>query len=303
MQIDVEKTLSGLGIRGSVAGDEFLAQCPMHFERTGKEDRNPSWSINLDSGVFHCFSCGYKGTIHRLISDLKGVSVEEASTLVIKPDLSVSDLPGPNLKVKKSGISESILARFEPPPEWALEAKRLTREACQEYEVLWNPDTNSWITPIRAPYTNTLLGWQEKGQLDRYFNNYPAITLKKSSALFGLNRFKGGRMVVVESPLDAVLLRTFGVEGGVSTMGVRVSNAQLDLMSVADAVVFALDNPNVDEQGAAATKELYDRTKGKLRNVYFFDYGTSLKKDPGDMSDIDIILGLANARSRIEGFV
>lgn len=37
------------------------------------EDSNPSLSINLDKEVFNCFSCGYSGSLNKLIKDL-GVS-------------------------------------------------------------------------------------------------------------------------------------------------------------------------------------------------------------------------------------
>lgn len=301
MAVDVESTLRGLGIEGVEYGDEFIARCPKHFERVGKEDNNPSFSINMESGLFNCFSCGYKGNINRLVADLKGVTVEEAEELVVKPPLDSSRLPSAYVKVKDRSIAESTLSRFTSPPMWALRARRLTAEACERYGVLWNPINESWITPIRAPYTNKLMGWQEKGQTSRMFKNFPAVFLKKSETLYGLDTFSGGKMIVVESPLDAVRLYSEGIEGGVSTMGVRVSDRQLDLMSMADQVIFALDNPAVDRDAKVATQELYRRTRGKLRNVYFFDYGDSTDKDPGDMESLYIHLGLANATSRMVG--
>ncbi len=300
MAVDVEKTLRGLGISGHEYGDEFLTNCPKHFERTGKEDRNPSFSVNLNSGLFNCFSCGYSGGIHRLVADLKGITVEEAEELVIKPPLTASRLPGAYVKVKDRTLPESILARFVEPPAWALRERRLTMEACEVYGVLWDPMNETWITPIRAPYTNKLMGWQEKGQTHRMFNNYPAAMLEKSKTLFGIDVFKGGRMIVVESPLDAVRLLSAGIEGGVSTMGVRVSKTQLDLMSMSDSVVFALDNPAVDEDGASAIKELYKKSRG-LKNVYFFDYSDTMAKDPGDMDADSIRAGLENAIPRAYG--
>ncbi len=299
MRVDVPKTLQGLELPGHEYGDEFLANCPKHLERTGKEDRNPSFSVNLESGLFHCFSCGYSGNIHKLVADLKGISVEEAEELVVVPPMSAKRLPSPYVKVKDRTLPESILGRFTTPPDWALEARQLTRESCELYGVLWNPDTDSWITPIRAPYTGALMGWQEKGQTRRYFNNYPPALLRKSETLYGLDTFTGGIMVVVESPIDAVRLHSEGIPGGVSSLGVRVSDRQLDLMSQADSVIFALDNPAVDADGAKAVEELKVRTRRRLKGVFFFDYGVSTAKDIGDMSSIDIFLGMSNAKSRM----
>ena len=49
--INVVDALGNLGIEYEEHGVEALALCPMHAERTGKEDNNPSWWINLESGM------------------------------------------------------------------------------------------------------------------------------------------------------------------------------------------------------------------------------------------------------------
>ncbi len=46
--------------------------CPFH------EDRNPSFSLNLESGLFHCFGCGVGGDIFTFYQKLKGVSFQDA---------------------------------------------------------------------------------------------------------------------------------------------------------------------------------------------------------------------------------
>ena len=68
----VVNVLVDLGITSIEQGDELWAQCPQHKERTGREDKNPSWSINKDTGAHFCFSCGYKGSLHNLVRDLRG---------------------------------------------------------------------------------------------------------------------------------------------------------------------------------------------------------------------------------------
>ena len=40
---------------------ELWASCPL-----GHRDNNPSFSINLDEGIFYCFSCQESGTINQL---------------------------------------------------------------------------------------------------------------------------------------------------------------------------------------------------------------------------------------------
>ena len=53
---EMEDTLERLGIEVvSTRGSEIQGYCPAHVERTGHEDRNPSWWINSDTGAHICF--------------------------------------------------------------------------------------------------------------------------------------------------------------------------------------------------------------------------------------------------------
>ena len=67
----IEGVLISLGIETTQRGDELTGLCPMHLERTGRQDNNPSWSMNAETGVHHCFSCGYKGTLLTLVAEIK----------------------------------------------------------------------------------------------------------------------------------------------------------------------------------------------------------------------------------------
>jgi hypothetical protein len=298
--IDVLGTLTRLGIEGRNAGREFIAQCPMHRERTGREDQNPSWNINTQTGLHMCFSCGYKGSLVSLIRDLHGdvADIEQAHEWLGRPSLpkhvTLPDLT--KVIVGPRALDEALLGKFTAPPEWALTARQLTREACEIYGVLWAPYTDSWILPIRDPYTFGLMGWQEKSQTTRHFRNHP-LGVKKSRTLFGLNAFTSGRMIVVESPLDAVRLYSEGITGGVAVFGAVVSAKQLMLLS-RDEVVFALDN---DDAGRKSCEQLLRETKGVLRSVRFFNYNGIGAKDIGDMSRDLIVQGIESARSRAHG--
>lgn len=297
--IDVLATLDRLEIPGRRSGDEFVAHCPMHKARTGSDDSHPSWSINISTGLFLCFSCGYAGSIHRLIVDLGAApDVAQAKLFAVRGNLksSIKRIPGPYTPATTgTTLPESALAGYTPPPTWALRERQLTREACAHYGVLWDPYSEEWILPIRDPQGD-LLGWQVKGQTSRVFRNHPR-GVKKSTTLFGYSTFNDGQMVVVESPLDAVRLRSEGVIGGVATFGAIVSRDQILLMSAADEVVMALD---ADAAGRKASRELLQSTRGVLKAVRFFTYETDAK-DPGDMTADEIQAGLASAKSRVLG--
>ena len=299
MSVDVLATLERLGIDGKESGNEWIARCPQHLARTGREDAHPSWSINLDTGLFLCFSCGYRGSLYTLVMDLEGVSdLETAKTFVVKGNLqsSIARIPGAYHSVPAThGLPESRLGSFDAPPLWARRSRRVSLDSCAHYGVLWDSYTESWILPIREA-DGSLLGWQEKSQVDRAFRNFPT-GVKKSTTLFGYHVFAGGQMVVVESPLDAVRLHSEGITGAVATYGAIVSKAQIRMMSAADEVVMALD---ADAAGRKASRELLTNTRGVLKAVKFFTYTCDVK-DPGDMSHDQIYDGIASAKSRVLG--
>ena len=304
---EMERVLERLNIEViNVRGSEILALCPGHKEITGKEDHNPSWWINAETGAHICFSCGFKGSLWSLIATAQ--NLKDANGLLDYADakdwlyLSFDNiqLGAPDEEVEQESIfkevtqiTESRLALFTYPPEHALKARGFTLQAAEKHQLLWDTAHSNWISVIRDPYLNKLLGWQEKGFSRRYFRNYPT-GVEKSTTLFGLNRYKGGRMIVVESPLDVVRLDSIGITGGVSTYGSIISNAQIELIKDAEEIVFALDN---DESGINASKKMLEQNF----EAWFFNYAHTDMKDIGAMSRLEILTGLDNAKHSVHG--
>lgn len=312
---DVESALLRMGIETTQRGDELLGLCPMHLERTGRPDSNPSWSVNVETGVHHCFSCGYKGNLFTLVAEVNEFETEfgrldfDAAKDWLRQNIEVNfDLLVKQLEESKNSyipiqrvieMSEARLAVFTSPPEWALEARGLSLEAANSYGVLWDSNAESWILPIREPFSNRLMGWQEKGQNSRLFRNRPT-GVKKSQTLFGFGKYSKGPMIIVESPLDCVKLLSLGISGGVATYGASFSKDQLDLMRSADSLVVAFDNPKVDTAGLKASKEMLAKVRENGLECKFFSYTTDAK-DIGDMGVESVILGLQTAKHSVFG--
>lgn len=300
---EMEGVLDRLGIEViSITGDEIKGHCPAHLERTGKEDSNPSWFINADSGVHHCFSCGFRGSVTSLIERIQGVDSLTASTWLNSGERNLTRaferlIAPPKKEEHVQEVTESMLSAFVDPPEDALRSRGLTLEAAQYYGLLWNARTASWVTPMRDTITGSLIGWQEKAHKGRHFNNFPT-GVKKSNTIFGYHKYSSGPMVVVESPLDAVRLRSVGITGGVSTYGCSISKAQLNAIRGAESVIFALDN---DKAGIEASKEMLEACKEYKFDAYFFNYSDTPIKDVGGMSKNEILSGLRSAIHSIRG--
>lgn len=304
--IDVEKILLFLEIPlHAQRGSEVNGLCPMHKARTGKEDHRPSWWINSETGAHICFSCGYKGNIYTLISDIKGIDyhdareyIDDTAELPIDSLMKrIKELPQYVVAEETIPMSEARLAVYGEPPDIELKKRFLTREAVNTYGVLWDKTNEAWILPIRDPDTFSLLGWQEKGARGRFFKNQP-VGVKKSKTVFGVQHLNEEYLIVVESPLDVVRLASIGIRGAVSIYGAMMSDEQAKIIRRAKRVAAAFDN---DPAGKKACEQIRDYARKYGFDLLFFNYNGIDVKDVGDMTEVEIIRGLETAKHMLHG--
>jgi hypothetical protein len=62
-----------------------------------------------------------------------------------------------------------------------------------------------------------------------------------------------------------------------------------------------MDNPKLDDAGRKASAEFRKAATKYGINAFYFNYGDSGKKDPGDMTDEEIRWGIYNAKSSVYG--
>jgi len=318
--LDVEAALYELGVEFDTRNNEALALCPMHRARTGKEDNSPSWWINLETGAHMCFSCHYKGSILSLICDLKDFhtdtwGIKEYDFTAARAWLeNISDITPDKLVMALSKVpremavynppipmSEARLAIFVDPPEEELAKRHITIDSAQHYGIMWDAKKSDWILPIREPQTNKLMGWQEKGTINRTFRNHPT-GLKMSRTLFGLDQMSHeGDLVLVESPLDCARMHSAGVPNTVAICGSNINEEQFKLIRHADRLIAAFDNAKLDDAGKKASEGIRKLASKYGVNLLFFDYGDTNKKDPGDLTNEEIAWGLEHAKSSLFG--
>jgi len=306
---DIEEALTDLEVRvWRTSDDEIVGWCPGHPERLGREQNRPKWSVNRDTGLHNCWSCGFQGTFLELVMYLRfpndvfraarwlreyGSNLARASELPVFGTREALDAEIAKLEL----LPETELAMYADVPDWALEARMLSRESVEHYGVRWNDKRESWIIPIRAP-SGDLMGWQEKWEKRRRFLNNPK-EMEKSLTLFGYDVFPIGEpAILLESPLDVLRLYTVGYEGGLATMGSSVSLIQRSLLlDCTDELVEALDN---DDAGRKAAQELLAMSSlRKALHVRHFNYGRSDEKDIGSMDDALVKYGLYEAQHYI----
>jgi len=286
----IEDLLEHIGVEDIRPGDtEIGGRCPMHEERTGERERKPRhFSVNRTTGVFHCFSCEYAGSLVRLIIDLTKVGLWDAHKLLRDFDVELGDSDDENTWVPPvpSTDLESQLDQFGPPPERALAHRHLSAEACDRFGVRWDYEESAWILPIYGP-TGDLWGWQAKTA--EYVRNRPP-GVKKSRTLFRqVTPMPGIMVILVESPLDACYLDSLGYPA-VASFGAAVSNEQMRLIIERfEQLTLALDNDRVgrNEMGRLLEERWHHRIP-----IEIFNYPKGKKKDPGELTPEQIEEGL-----------
>lgn len=277
---DLADFLVSIGVDVRRTGQEISARCPVHLSRVGKEDNSPSWSMNASTGLWLCYSCGAKGTLHQLVVELTGNTDEQVSQMVMVNNVERLSMPEWE---RKEEVDIQKYLRFSPVPKRYLNSRNITEEAARYYGVRWNDESNAWILPMVYP-DGTLMGWQEKGV--GYTRNYP-IGVKKSKTLFGIDRLRSKTVVLVESPLDvARFYSSFDGMQCLASFGAMVSREQMRLIhTVADRLIVALDN---DDAGIASAKKIFEDMPMLKGGVYWLRYEHTSAKDIGEMSDQEI---------------
>lgn len=66
-----EQIVLRLDISKSVKHNSIMGHCPFHT------DKHPSFSVDLDRALCHCFSCGYNGKLRGLFREITGHSINK----------------------------------------------------------------------------------------------------------------------------------------------------------------------------------------------------------------------------------
>ena len=137
-------------------GDNIAVTCPLHKE--GRE-RHPSCYIynktdgDCEYGTVHCFTCGYKASLSKMISDVLDISLEESNqwlvdnfgnTFITKIDFD-TDI---SLKQEKQKyMDESILDKYDYYHLYMWKRK-LTKEVVDQFRVGYDKELQAITFPV-----------------------------------------------------------------------------------------------------------------------------------------------------------
>jgi DNA primase len=272
----VEDLLSERGIYYQISGKDVKIKClnPDH------DDRNPSMRIDRILGVFHCFSCGYKGSLFQHY----GVEVSQTGLRREKLRRKIND-------IRSSGVGLVL-------PEGSTPFKRDWRgiSACtyEKFEAFYNIGTNfngRVNFPIRDA-SGRIIAFQGRDETGTLPNKYMFTPSGVKLPLFPMAEPIQGKVILVEGIFDMLNLHDKGLTNAICCFGVNNFNEQkLELLKISG--VTGLD---LIFDGDEAGKGAADRIK-KLAGDFPVRQVGLRSGDPGDLN----LQQVQNIRRRLYG--
>jgi len=242
-----------------IRGDEIFASCPFAYLHLSGEDKNPSFSINIRKGVYHCFSCGSSGPIERLVMRLKDISLAQAYEMLYEHNFFNFERDEKAQEVVKSNVEKTF------PEELLSIYEDISDAYAEKYKGIVE-DRECIIYPIRT-FDGKLVGASARSLQGRFHKNL--WHCKKKFYLYGEDRIEPNKpILIVEGCGDAIAVRKAGFNNVVSIMGMSLSDEQAErLLKLSNEFIVWLDN---DQAGYIGTKRIWEKLD-KRANVKYVD--------------------------------
>lgn len=279
-----------------IAGNEIRCCCPFH------EEKNPSFSINLETGKYICFSgkCGKKGNLISFISEMTGKLYKD-----VENDLQINFE-----NIKYNTIIKETLESFNEKKQNANFVKYSNykfielKDLQDEEKILGLINISKQISDlvhlkicITNPYKKRLVV-----PIDENVFEFRDLTkksdkkclyesgIKISNYLFNVIVNKDKSIFLTEGTKDAMSVAGFGFNA-CCTFGINISSAQiLKILKLGINKVYILrDN---DEAGYLSSKNTYKEIK-KFIDCKIIKYPKNFSyKDPNEIKTKDEFIGL-----------
>ena len=244
--MNVEELLIEKDIEYTSKGKDFIVRCLSKDH----DDHNPSMRIDKESGVFHCFSCGYKGQLHLFFGLNQNVLDTTRSRLINKIRLkrqSTTGVEKPSgwlpYKSNFRGISAGTFEKFET------------------FTAVISPFTDRLCFPVRDISTKIVafVCRGKRGMTPKYYNTPVGanLPLHPISA-----RPIKNTVILTEGIFDVLKLWEGGLTNAMCIFGVQgVNEDKLSLLKLKGIrkVDILLDSDTAGQMGAEKIKTICDR--------------------------------------------
>jgi len=263
--MNVEELLQSKNIPFVPKGKDFVVSClnPEH------DDNNPSMRIDNITGIFHCFSCGFKGNVFVHFG-------EKASFLHLRREL-----------VKKKIREKRAESVGLPFPRSALPYvgnwRNIKPETYRKFEAFQEHEAfvGRIVFPIRD-ISGRIVAFNARhmtGGTPKYLISPPGARMPLFPAKIDPIQ---ASVILVEGIYDMINLHDKGLTNAVCCFGTRNINEEklsiLRLQGIEEAIVF-FDGDEAGQSAAAKVQEMCENVDLLTRNINVVDI------DPGALTE------------------
>lgn len=263
--MNVEELLQSKNVPFIPKGKDFVVSClsPEH------DDNNPSMRIDQITGIFHCFSCGFKGNVFVHFG-------EKASFLHLRREL-----------VKKKIREKRAESVGLPFPRSALPYvgnwRNIKPETYRKFEAFQEHEAfvGRIVFPIRD-ISGRIVAFNARhmtGGTPKYLISPPGARMPLFPAKIDPIQ---ASVILVEGIYDMINLHDKGLTNAVCCFGTRNINEEklsiLRLQGIEEAIVF-FDGDEAGQSAAAKVQEMCENVDLLTRNINVVDI------DPGALTE------------------
>tara|TARA_B100000424_G_scaffold130390_1_gene98829 strand:- start:3986 stop:4819 length:834 start_codon:yes stop_codon:yes gene_type:complete len=263
--MNVEELLQSKNVPFVPKGKDFVVSClnPEH------DDNNPSMRIDQITGIFHCFSCGFKGNVFVHFG-------EKASFLHLRREL-----------VKKKIREKRAESVGLPFPRSALPYvgnwRNIKPETYRKFEAFQEHEAfvGRIVFPIRD-ISGRIVAFNARhmtGGTPKYLISPPGARMPLFPAKIDPIQ---ASVILVEGIYDMINLHDKGLTNAVCCFGTRNINEEklsiLRLQGIEEAIVF-FDGDEAGQTAAAKVQEMCENVDLLTRNINVVDI------DPGALTE------------------
>ena len=263
--LNISEVVFELLPEGKTQGNEYLSRCPSYDH----EDKNPSFSINPQTGRYKCFGCEISGDIFHLYVSIRDCTYSDAINQLgercpVNPnghrkahnqpepiDKSVVDkltTRNPdgylNWLTARRGISEEVGKRFQLGCKAVGKNEfRMTIPIVDIYGKvmnirLWLAPVGKYEDPLERKATGKMKSWAD------------GVEGRGQARLYPIDQLQADDLVLCEGELDALALISHGIPAITATGGAGTWKPEWSPLFKGKIVTIAYDNDEAGAKGA-----------------------------------------------------
>jgi DNA primase len=298
----------------NASNEELKAVCPFHRKPDGSEERNPSFYINRNNGLWFCHACHTNGNFYSFLRSAGIAHVQIVSEYKYVLDEAGRHAPAAAdplnpIEPTKEPLQDSILGLFDYYPK-LMEDEGFPMDLCRKFDVGFDERHLRVTFPLRNTM-GRLVGISGRTVTDAvprykvYDTEYldfglperktekRAILWNAHEALVAINLERdprARRLVIVEGFKGAMRVAQAGISTVVALLGSYISMEQLFFIEkLAPTIYMMWDNNTAGRSGCL---QAVPRLMASTTALHFVEYDAP---QPSDLTPEEVRTAIADA--------